>query len=120
MDNTHTVLIVEDDNALLQTLRRVVEARDTQVETAESGTHAIALLEKKPDLILLDLLMSDTDGYGVLEHMKEHSIDIPVIVLTNLSDDFNRQKCVEYGCKDYLVKSDLDEADIWPIIEHYL
>lgn len=91
------------------------------VRVAENGEEAIlAMDESQPELLLLDLLMPKKDGYAVLHHVKEKSYPFPVIIMSNLSDELDREKCLSLGAKDFFVKSDMDEDELWPTIQKYL
>jgi len=84
---TKTILVVDDDPGILETHARMVQLQSGayRVLKARNGREALALLEHTPpDLVLLDLMMPELDGFGVLEAMREREAtrDIPVIVLT--------------------------------------
>lgn len=86
-DQGKTILIVDDDPDALDLHTRLVKQQlpDCQVLQARHGREAIAALERtRPDLILLDLMMPELDGFGVLEALQERETtrDIPVVVLT--------------------------------------
>lgn len=88
---------------------------------ARNGQEAIeALGTHTPDLLLLDLLMPRVDGFSVLSHIQERRLPCPVIILSNLSDDIDHEKCFVLGARDYFVKSDMDERDLWPKIQKHL
>ncbi len=70
--------------------------------------------------MVLDLLMPKTDGFAVLKALQEHDIKNPVIVMTNLSDDTNRDKCMKMGAVGFFVKSDIGEDEIWPLVSKHL
>jgi signal transduction histidine kinase/DNA-binding LacI/PurR family transcriptional regulator/DNA-binding response OmpR family regulator len=81
------VLVVDDEPGILEMHVRIVEAQSSeyQVLRARNGQEALAVIrEERPDLVLLDLMMPELDGFGVLEAMREEetSRNIPVIVLT--------------------------------------
>jgi signal transduction histidine kinase/DNA-binding response OmpR family regulator len=85
--DSKTVLIVDDEPGVLEMHARIVEmwSPECRVWKARNGRQAVALIRKnRPDLVLLDLMMPELDGFGVLEMMRsdEMSRDIPVIVLT--------------------------------------
>ncbi|HYO77729.1 MAG TPA: response regulator [Thermoanaerobaculia bacterium] len=81
------VLIVEDDPAVRQIVRVLLERDGIVADIAEDGEHATALLrEHKYAAVLLDLLMPRLDGHGVLSFMKEQSLETPVVVVTAVSD----------------------------------
>ena len=78
------------------------------------------LEQDKPDLLLLDLLMPHTDGFAVLAYIHGKKYQFPVVILSNLSDDIDNEKCFQLGAKDYFIKSDMDEDELWPKIAPYL
>ena len=91
------------------------------VELAANGEEAIAALERaKPHLLILDLLMPKVDGYAVLKHVREKKYEFPILVLSNLSDPVEQEKCMRLGAKDVIVKSNLDEDELWGKVEKYL
>ena len=107
--NKKTVLIVEDDLFLQGILAMKLEKAGFLVERALDGKEAFSILEKKrPDLILLDLLLPGMEGYEVLSHIKETSqwASIPVIIASNLDDPSERKRVQDLGAVDYLVKAE--------------
>ncbi len=73
-----------------------------------------AALKKHPDLIILDLIMPKTDGLSMLKELRgdDWGKEVPVIILTNLSDAENVAKAMEKGVYDFLVKSDWKLEDL--------
>lgn len=115
------VLIAEDDAFLLGIMRRVLSKESIRVSTARNGQEAINIIDKDaPDLLLLDLLMPQMDGFSVLQHRKDAKMTFPVIVCSNLSDKANIGKSDGFGVSEYLIKSDMDDEQIWTIAEKYL
>ena len=115
------VLVAEDDAFFRETIQLALEEHGVHVETSKHGGEAIAAMDKRqPDLLLLDLLMPHTDGFRVLAHVREMGYTFPVVILSNLSDDIDNEKCFSLGAKDYFIKSDMDEDELWPKIEKYL
>ncbi|MDD4319506.1 MAG: response regulator [Candidatus Peribacteraceae bacterium] len=115
------VLLVEDDAFLRETLRLTLQEQGVTVEEAANGEEAIQTIDRRqPHLVLLDLLMPKSDGYAVLSHIKEKAYTFPVIILSNLSDYLDHEKCEKLGAKDYFIKSDMDEDELWPKIQRYL
>lgn len=115
------ILLAEDDSFLAETIQLALTEHGMNVRVAENGEEAVtAMDESKPDLLLLDLLMPKKDGYGVLYHVKEKGYAFPVIIMSNLSDELDKEKCLSLGAKDFFVKSDMDEDELWPTIEKYL
>ena len=115
------VLIAEDEAFLLSMMRSIISKHDVRVSTALNGQEAIDIIAKdQPDLLLLDLLMPQVDGYAVLQYRKEKKLKFPVVVCSNLSDKKNIIKCNEFDVNEYLIKSDMDDDQIWMIAEKYL
>lgn len=81
------VLIVEDDPAVRQIVRVLLERDGIEVDVAEDGERAIALLgEKAYATVLLDLLLPRLDGRGVIDFIRERKLETPVVVVTAVSD----------------------------------
>ena len=115
------ILVAEDDAFLLGMIRRALSAHDVRVSTARDGQEAIdVILKDPPDLLLLDLLMPHVDGYAVLKFRKDKKLKFPVVVCSNLSDRKNIIKCEGLDVAEYVIKSDMDDDQIWIIAEKYL
>ena len=104
---TKKILFIEDESALQQILKDILTKKGYEMISALDGEVGLKLAkEKKPDLILLDLILPKLHGLQVLKNLKEDEVtkDIPVVILTNLEqiDDIN--KALELGAKSYLVK----------------
>jgi CheY-like chemotaxis protein len=100
--------LVVDDNRLNRIkLERGLEAQGHSVGLAEDGRQALALLRAEAfDVVLLDILMPDVDGYEVLAQMKADAAlrDIPVIVISAVDEMDSVVRCIEMGATDYLPK----------------
>lgn len=102
------ILIVEDEPTLHKALEEFLETEGFEVFGAYDGDSAITLAkEKRPDLILLDIILPKKDGYEVLNYLKldKKTQKIPVILLTNLESAENIQKAFDKGATTYLVKA---------------
>jgi class 3 adenylate cyclase len=102
-----TILIAEDNRVNQLLLGRGLEQEGHTVVFAEHGGAALELLrQQRFDLMLLDVLMPELDGYGVLEELKHdpHLRDIPVIVTSALDELDSVVRCLEMGAEDYLTK----------------
>ncbi len=107
------ILIIEDEQTLIQALVNVFSDENYKIETAIDGEIGWEKVNSfKPDLILLDLVLSKIDGFSLLSKIKATDTikDIPVIILTNLSDAID--KCMEVGAKACLIKSNETIEDI--------
>jgi len=115
------VLVAEDEAFLLSMMRSILSKHGLRVSTAQNGQEAIDVMTKDlPDLLFLDLLMPQVDGYAVLKHRKEKNMKFPVVVCSNLRDKASIEKCAEFNVNEYLIKSDMDDDQIWIIAEKYL
>jgi len=115
------VLVAEDEAFLLSMIRSLLVKHGVRVSTARDGQEAIDSIDTDPpDLLLLDLLMPNVDGFAVLQHRKKRRLKFPVVVCTNLSDKKNIIKCSDFDVNEYLIKSDMDDDQIWNIAEKYL
>ena len=101
------VLVVDDDPANRDVLSRRLRRQGHAVQTASNGRDALRLVREAAfDLVLLDIMMPDTDGYSVLAQMKndEQLRHVPVIMISALSEVSSVVRCIEAGAEDYLTK----------------
>ena len=101
------ILVVDDDELARMEIARSVEQQGHTIGLAENGIQALAALGSQDfDLVLLDLLMPEMDGFEVLREMKadEALRTIPVIVVTAVGEPENVAKCIEMGAADHLTK----------------
>ena len=102
-----TILIVDDNDMNRDLLARRLSQAYYDVIDVGSGQEALDIAEnRKIDLVLLDILMPDMDGYQVLAHLKENPKTrmIPVIMLTAVHEMDSVVRCFELGADDYLTK----------------
>src|SRR5688572_7225113 len=104
-----TVLVVDDNEMNRDVLTRRLNRQGYEVQTAENGRLALELLTADPagiDLILLDIMMPEMNGYQVLEVLKadEALKHIPVIMITAVDEIESVVRCIEMGAEDYLHK----------------
>lgn len=108
------ILIVEDDTFLQGLSAGKIAKEGYEVLTASNATEAIKVLENKPDIVLLDLLLPGGDGYAVLEAIRktDGTKNTPVIIFSNLAEDKDIAKARELGATDFMIKSNftLDEV----------
>src|ERR671936_2537528 len=103
-ESTGRVLIVEDDEAIADVLRRTLRQEGHEVRSAGDGVEALALAEQfVPDLVILDLGLPKLDGAEVLRRLRAES-DVPILVLTARSELDDRVEGLDSGADDYLVK----------------
>jgi two-component system cell cycle response regulator len=108
MQGTQGHILVVDDNRLNRMkLGHSLQQEGHTSAMAEDGRQALTMLAEQPfDVVLLDLIMPDLDGFQVLEHMKRDSRlrEVPVIVISALDDMDSILRCIEMGATDYLPK----------------
>jgi DNA-binding response OmpR family regulator len=115
MANKQKILIVEDDNFLMGMYLSKLELEGFKVVSALDGEKALRLAKKElPDIILLDLLLPKKSGFDVLAELKrdEQTKAIPVIVLTNLGQKEDIDKCFKLGAEDYLIKAHFIPSEV--------
>ena len=101
------VLIVDDNAANAELLEAYVRELPCEIEVASSGREALEKVEEfEPDIILLDIMMPDMSGLEVCRQLKgdENTSDIPVIMVTALSELEDVERAVEAGTDDFLSK----------------
>jgi len=113
------ILFVEDEPALQKTFGEILKQEGYEIIPALDGEIGLRLANppaggKKPDLILLDLILPKVNGFEVLKKLKEDEAtkDIPVIVLTNLEGIGDVDKAIELGATTYLVKADYSLEEV--------
>lgn len=112
----YKILIAEDEKPIANVLKLKLNKSGFEAKAVYDGIQAIvAMNDQKFDLVLLDLVMPNLDGFGVLEKMKQKGITTPVIVSTNLSQKSDIEKAKSLGAVDYFVKSD---TSINGVVEH--
>lgn len=116
-----SILIVEDEKPIAHALQLKLDSEGYETHLASDGVDALEALTKKSfDCILLDLIMSRKDGFAVLAEMKEKNKKIPIIVVSNLGQESDKQHCKELGVVDYFVKADVSIADIVAAVKKIL
>jgi adenylate cyclase len=102
-----SILVVDDDAINRMLLTRVLEREGHRVATAEDGVRALEAVRIEPfDIVLLDVLMPELDGFSVLEHIKSDSAlqHLPVIMISAIDEIDSVVRCIEMGAEDYLPK----------------
>ena len=100
-----TILIVDDNKKLLDMLRRTLRYEGFQVLTASSGRDALETVATHcPDLLVLDWLMPDLDGIGVMQRLRALADEVPILMLTARDAVEHRVEGLSSGADDYLVK----------------
>jgi two-component system response regulator VicR len=100
-----TVLIIEDEPALLDGLRVNLETEGYRVVGAHTGEKGIDLaMESRPDVIVLDVMLPGIDGFEVCRRLREFGVKAPIIILSARSGELDRVFGLEIGADDYVTK----------------
>jgi DNA-binding response OmpR family regulator len=116
------LLIVEDNSELLELLRLGFNEAGFSIATAVNGVEAVKKARSlAPDLVLLDLVLPELDGFAVCEILRkdEATASTPIIMLTGLTSEFTRYAGMESGADEYVTKP-ASPDQLLPRIEHWL
>lgn len=116
------ILLVDDDLTLSEMYAERLKAAGYAVTVAHDGEAGLEQAKKKPDLILLDIMMPKINGLDVLKtlHADPELKDVPVILLTALIQELNQAKAITGGAVNYFVKSEVMPGDLIKYIERTL
>lgn len=107
MKDQNTVLVIDDNHDILNLLLKLLKMAGFKVLIAQEGEEGIKVAKRAlPDLILLDLIMPGMDGLEVCQHLKSQpdTQEIPIILMTALTETVNKVKGLELGAVDYITK----------------
>ncbi len=100
----HKILLVDDEQSILDLLEMILKREQFQVATASDGKSAMALFDSfNPDLVLLDLMLPDTNGHDLCREMTNKR-RVPIIMLTAKNDIIDKVLGLELGADDYITK----------------
>lgn len=105
--NRQQILVVDDDKTIVKILRGYLEQAGYEVLTAYRGETAVHTLRReKPDLLILDLMLPDRDGWDIIRHIRvdKHLATTPIIMLTARVEDTDKIVGLELGADDYITK----------------
>ena len=101
------ILVIDDDASSLELMEAMLVPNGYEIITTNDGSKAVAIIvEKKPDLILLDIMMPGLDGYSTLTKIKENKTisKIPVVMLTAMGFQLNKELALRFGAVGYITK----------------
>ncbi len=103
-----TVLIVDDDSRNIFALRKGLEPYDMNILTAQTGFECLQIVREQPDvdIVLLDIMMPNLDGYDTLSIIREELLlpEIPIIAISAKTMKEEREKCLSAGATDFISK----------------
>ncbi len=106
-DERGSILVVDDNDINRDLLSRYLERQGHTVQVAHNGRQALEMIATGAfDLVLLDIMMPELNGYEVLQHLKHSETwrDLPVIMISALDEIDSAVRCIELGAEDYLRK----------------
>ena len=116
------IMVVDDDVTSLELIEAMLVPNGYEVITASDSSKAVAtIMAKKPNLILLDIMMPGLDGYATLSKIKENKTisNIPVVMLTAVGFDLNKELALQLGAVGYITKP-VDLAELLKTISRLL
>ncbi len=117
MDKTKTsILLIEDDSFISGMYQTKLSNLGFQMEVIEDGAAAAERLKQDPipDLVLLDIVLPNMDGFEILESIRKNdrTKDLPVILLTNLGQKPDVERGIELGANDYIIKAHYTPTEV--------
>lgn len=121
------ILLIEDDKLIREIYTFTLQKAKYNILSAADGDEGITLVQNNPDakLILLDVIMPKMNGVEVLRHLKsdQSTKDIPVLLLSNLTDEKTVDEALEFGAYGYLVKAQISPSElvnkVQEMVEYY-
>src|ERR1044071_5898083 len=111
MKSARTALIIDDEKQIRRLLRLALERADHQGYEAETGQEGLnEIVQRRPDVVLLDLGLPDMEGIKVLKRLREWS-DVPVLILSVRDDPDEKVAALDAGADDYVTKP-FDTAEL--------
>ncbi|MEM7536115.1 MAG: response regulator, partial [Chloroflexota bacterium] len=98
------IVLIDDDRYITEPLTRALEQYEYEVGVANNGRDGLLLaLSQNPDIVVLDIMMPEMDGWAVCRELRERS-NVPILMLTALGEEVDRILGLELGADDYLTK----------------
>jgi len=110
-----TIVLIEDEKIISQLLVKKLQTAGYIVKTADNGKDGVQLIKDlNPDLILLDMMLPQIDGFGVLDELHREKIipKIPLIIISNSGQPIEVERAIKLGARDYLIKVNFDPQDV--------
>ena len=105
------IIIADDERVIRQAISRLLEANGYAVRSAKNGEEALRLYrEQSPDLLLLDVMMPNGDGYAVCETIRKTDVETPILFLTALDSDRDELRGLDAGADVYIPKTVSDDV----------
>ncbi|HLD03437.1 MAG TPA: response regulator [Candidatus Dojkabacteria bacterium] len=117
------IIVVEDDQAYANVYQKKLTNEGFEVTIIGDGSQVIKTLqERKPELLLLDLMLPNTNGFEILTEIKKdpNLKELKVVITSNLSQEEDQKKAKSLGAVDYLVKANISVPELIAKIRQYL
>ncbi len=99
------VLIVDDDLAISKLLEKVMQSNNLETAIATSGTQALSAIQSDTyDLILMDIMLGDMEGFEVIKQIRSQGINTPIIIISGRNEDYDSLYGLSLGADDYITK----------------
>ena len=122
-DKKYRIVLVEDEDILSNLLAQKLEDAGYAVEIARDGEQGLqAILNNRPDLVLLDMMLPKLNGFSILEQLAEKKMlpDLPVVVISNSGQPVEIERAQKLGIRDYLVKLNFDPDEVLEKVKYIL
>lgn len=120
LDNRKKILICEDEKPLAKALELKLKSAGHDILISYNGREAIEIFNSSIDIILLDLIVPETDGFGVLKAIRKKDKKIPIIILSNLGQPEDKLRVKNLGATAYYIKSEMPLNKILDIVNFYV
>lgn len=99
------VLIVDDDPAICRLLEKVMRSNDLETTVVNSGMEALSVIRNHTfDIILMDVILGDMEGFEVIKHLRNQGISTPVMIVSGRNEDYDSLYGLSLGADDYITK----------------
>lgn len=99
------VLIVDDDPAICRLLEKVMRSNDLETTVVNSGMEALSVIRNHTfDIILMDVMLGDMEGFEVIKHLRNQGISTPVMIVSGRNEDYDSLYGLSLGADDYITK----------------
>src|SRR6202521_3955422 len=98
------ILVVDDEPTIRKLLRMGLTTQGYKVLEASNGKMSLELLNREPDLIILDLGLPDIHGHELLRMIRARAESVPIMVLSSRGDEAGKVQALDFGADDYLTK----------------
>jgi len=120
LESKKKILICEDEKPLARALELKLKSGGYEIITTYNGKEAIQEFNSDVDIVLLDLILPELDGFGVLKFIRQKNTKVPVVILSNLGQPEDRLRVKDLGATAYYIKSEMPLSKILEIVQFYL